>query len=204
MDFDAARLQPAGPIEVVFNDFAWKEIRLPYAKAKVIPGDEQLKVLAEGEALGSDITLGRRYVGRAPDSSFTAEFNASVVGGNLKIFGDATLAAAQQPVELDLSFQGMAADVDQYAVCAENACEISNVIYKYNLNVAGETFSGVSRCQEPTCSLGGRAHDLSTKDTNKFFANFQKLNLINPLVLGGAYAQMLQGVAVGNGHKVNF
>jgi len=70
--------------------------------------------------------------------------------------------------------------------------------------VAGETLSGTSRCLEPTCSSGGRAHELSTTDTNKFFANLQSLNLISPLILAGAYAQMLQGVAVGPGHKINF
>ena len=72
------------------------------------------------------------------------------------------------------------------------------------LNVAGETLSGTSSCLEPACSSGARTHDLSTTDTNKFFANLQGLNLISPLVLGGAYAQMLQGVAVGAGHKINF
>jgi hypothetical protein len=84
------------------------------------------------------------------------------------------------------------------------ACEISDVLYEYELKVAGETLNGTSRCPELTCSSGGRTHDISTTETNKFFANLQSLNLISPLILGAAYAQMLQGAAVGAGHKLNF
>ena len=153
---------------------------------------------------GSEITLGRRYIGRAPDASFAAKFDASSLGGNLQISGEARLAATQQPVELDVSFMGTLADVNQPVACAEVACEISDVTYEYNLNVAGETLSGTLRCLKPNCSSGARTHDLSTTDTHKFFANLQGVNLISPLVLGGAYAQMLQGVAVGAGHKINF
>jgi hypothetical protein len=203
MDYDAARSVLTGPIELALNDFAWEDIRLPVAAAKVTPGEEQFKVSVEGTSLGSEITLGRRYIGRAPDASFAAEFDASSLGGNLQISGGVRLAA-QQPVELDVSFQGTVADVSQPVACIEAACEISDVTYEYSLNVAGETLSGTSRCLEPTCSSGARTHDLSTTDTNKFFANLQGENLISPLVLGGAYAQMLQGVAVGAGHKINF
>jgi hypothetical protein len=204
MDYDALATGLAGPIDLVLNDFAWKDIRLPVAATKVTPGDEQFKVSIEGTSLGSEITLGRRYIGRAPDASFEAKFDASSLGGNLQISGEAMLAAAQQPVELDVSFRGTVADVNQLVACAEVACEISDVIYDYSLNVTGETLSGTSKCMEPTCSSGARAHDLSTTNTNKFFANLQGVNLISPLVLGGAYARMLQGVAVGAGHKINF
>jgi len=204
MDYDAARSGLAGPIDLALNDFSWKDIRFPVAAAKVTPSSEQFKVSVEGTSRGSEITLGRRYIGRAPDASFMAEFDASSLGGNLQIFGDIRLAAAQQPVELDLSFQGTVADVSQPVACTEVACELSDITYEYNLNVAGETLSGISRCLEPTCSSGVRTHDLSTTDTNKFFANLQDVNLISPLVLGGAYAQMLQGFVVGTGHKINF
>ena len=112
--------------------------------------------------------------------------------------------AAQQPVELEVSFKGMAAGVRQPVACIAVACEFSDVTYEYILNAAGETLSGASSCLEPTCSSGARTHELSTTDTNKFFANLQGVNLISPLVLGGAYAQMLQGAAAGKGHKINF
>jgi len=204
MDYDAARSGLAGPIDLALNDFSWKDIRLPVAAAKATPGEEQFKVSVEGTSLGSEITLGRRYIGRAPDASFAAEFDASSIGGNLQIFGDARIAAAQQPVELDVSFQGAVAGVSQPVVCVEVACEVSDITYEYSLNVAGENLSGTSSCLEPTCSSGPRTHELATTDTNKFFANLQGLNLISPLVVGGAYAQMLQGVAVGAGHKINF
>jgi hypothetical protein len=204
LEFDAARSRLAGPIDFALNDFAWKDIRLPVAAAKVTPGDEQFKVSVEGTSLGSEITLGRRYIGRAPDTSFAAKFDASSLRGNLKISGEVRLAAAQQHVELDVSFQGTVADVSQPAACTEVACEVSDVTYEYSLNVAGETLSGTSSCLELGCSSGARTHELSTTDTNKFFANLQGLNLISPLVLGGAYAQMLQGIAVGAGHKINF
>jgi hypothetical protein len=203
-DYDAGRSRIIGPIDFAFNDFAWKDIRLPSAKAKVTRGEEQFKVSVEGTSLGSEITLGRRYIGRAPDASFAAEVDASSLGGNLQISGEARLAATRQPVELDVSFQGAVADVYQPVACAEVACEISDVIYEYSLNVAGETLSGTSICLEPTCSSGARTHELSTTNTNKFFANLQGVNLISPLVLGGAYAQMLQGAAAGKGHKINF
>ena len=204
MDYDAARSGLAGAIDLALNDFALKDIRLPVVAARVTPGEEQFKVSVEGTSLGSEITLGRRYVGRAPDASFAAEFDAASLGGNLQIFGHARLAADQQPLELDVSFKGAVAGVRQPVACTEVACEISDVIYEYSLNVAGETLSGTSRCMEPTCSSGERTHDLSTTDTNKFFANLQGMNLVNPLVLGGAYAQVLQGVAVGKGHKIKF
>jgi hypothetical protein len=204
MDYDAARSRLAGPIDLALNDFALKDIRLPVAAARVTPGEEQFKVSVEGTSLGSEITLGRRYIGRAPDASFAAEFDASSLGGNLQISGYARLAAAQQPLELDVSFQGTVADVSQTVKCTEVDCEISDVTYEYTLTVAGETLSGTSSCLEPTCSSGARTHELSTTDTNKFFANLQGANLISPLVLGGAYAQMLQGAAAGKGHKINF
>jgi hypothetical protein len=204
MDYDAARSRLAGPIDLALNDFAWKDIRLPVAAAKVTPGDKQFKASVEGTSLGSEITLGRRYIGSAPDASFSAEFDASSFRGNLQISGDVRLAAAQQPLDLDVSFKGAVAGVRQPVKCTEVACEISDVIYEYSLNVAGETLNGTSRCVEPTCSSGARTHVLLTTDTNKFFANLQGVNLISPLVLGGAYAQMLQGVAVGAGHKINF
>ena len=204
MDYDARRSRLAGPIDLALNDFAWKDIRLPAAEARVTPNDEQFKVSVEGTSLGSEITLGRRYIGRAPDASFAAEFDALSLGGNLQVSGYARLSAAQQPLELDVSFQGAVADVSQPVVCTEVDCEISDVTYEYTLNVAGETLSGTSSCLEPTCSSGPRTHELSTTDTNKFFANLQGVNLISPLVLGGAYAQMLQGAAAGKGHKINF
>ena len=204
MDFDGASAPPAGPIDLVLNDFSWKDIRLPSAKATITLEDEHIKVSAEGISLGSEITIGRRYIGRAPDASFTADIDASSLGDSLQISGDARLAAAQQPVELDLSFQGAVANVGQLTACTEVACEIIDVMYEYNLSVAGETLSGTSRCREPTCSLDVRVHELSTNDTNKFFANLQGVNLISPLVLGGVYAQMLNGVSVGAGHKINF
>jgi len=203
-DYDAVRSVLAGPIDLALNDFAWKDIRLPSAKARVTRGEEQFKVSVEGTSLGSEITLGRRYIGRAPDASFAAKFDASSLGDNLQISGEAKLSAAQQPIELDVSFKGTVADVSQPVACAEVACEVSDVTYEYNLNVAGETLSGTSSCPEPTCSSGARTHNLSTTDTNEFFANLQGVNLISPLVLGGAYAQMLQGVAVGAGHQINF
>ena len=204
MEYDAARALRAGPIDLTLTDFSWKDLQLPAAEARVTLGDDQVKVSAQGAVLGSEINLGRRYIGRAPDASFEVEADASEVGGNLQIYGGVRLAAAQHPTELDVSFQGAVADVDQFAACMSVACEISDVLYEYNLNVAGESLSGTSRCGEPTCSLGGRSHDLSTTDTNKFFANLQGVNLISPLVLGGAYAQILQGIAVGTGHKINF
>jgi hypothetical protein len=204
MEYDAARALPAGPIDLALSDFSWKDIQLPAAEARVALGDDQVKVSAQGAVLGSEINLGRRYIGRAPDASFTAEIDVSEIGNNLTLSGRARLAAARQPVELDLSFRGAVADVGQLAACMEGACEVSDVIYEYNLGVAGETLSGTSRCLEPTCSVGARRHELSTTDTNKFFANLQAVNLISPLVLGGAYAQMLQGAAVGAGHKINF
>ena len=203
-DYDAVRSVLAGPIDLALYDFAWKDVRLPVAAAKVTPGEEQFKVSVEGTSLGSEITLGRRYIGRAPDASFAAEFDASSFGGNLQVFGYARLSAAQQPVELDVSFQGTVPGVSQPVACTEVDCEISDVTYEYGLNVAGETLSGTSSCLEPTCSSGARTHELSTTDTNKFFANLQGVNLISPLVLGGAYAQMLQGAAAGKGHKINF
>ena len=204
VDYDAVRSVLAGPIDLALYDFAWKDVRLPVAAAKVTPGEEQFKVSVEGTSLGSEITLGRRYIGRAPDASFAAEFDASSFGGNLQVFGYARLSAAQQPLELDVSFQGTVADVSQPVKCTEVDCEISDVTYEYTLSVAGETLSGTSSCLEPTCSSGPRTHELSTTDTNKFFANLQGANLISPLVLGGAYAQMLQGAAAGKGHKINF
>ena len=204
MEYDAARALPAGPIDLALSDFSWKDIQLPAAEARFALGDEQFKVSAQGASLGSEITLGRRYIGRTPDASFDVEVDVSEVGNNLTLSGRARLAAAQQPVELDLSFRGALADVVQLAACMEAACEVSDVIYEYNLRVAGETMSGTSRCLEPTCSAGALRHELSTTDTNKFFANLQAVNLISPLVLGGAYAQMLQGAAVGAGHKINF
>lgn len=204
MDYDAARPGLAGPIDLALSDSSWKDIRLPAAEARVTLGDKQFKVSVEATSRGSDVTLGRRYIGRAPDTSFAAEFDASSLGGNLQISGDARLSAAQQPVELDVSFQGAVAGVSQPVKCTEVACEISDVVYEYSLNVAGETLNGTSSCLEPTCSSGPRTHELSTTDTNKFFANLQGVNLISPLVLGGAYAQMLQGAAAGKGHKINF
>lgn len=204
LEYDAVRSRPAGPIEVSLNNFVWKDIRLPTAESKVTLGDEQLEVWTEGNLLGSDLTIGRRYIGSTPDASFNANFDIAAVGNNLQISGEARLAATQQPVELDLSFQGAVADVIHPVACTEVACEISDVTYEYSLNVASESLRGTSRCLEPTCSVGARTHDLSTTDTNKFFANLQGVNLISPLVLGGAYAQMLQGVAVGSGHKINF
>ena len=204
MEYDAVLLRPAGPIELALNDFAWKYIRLQSANTTVTQGDDQFKISGGGESLGSEITIGRRYIGRIPEASFNARFDVSSVGDNLRLSGEARLAAAQQPVELDLSFQGAVAGVSQPMVCTEVDCEISDVTYLYSLNVAGETLSGTSSCMEPTCSSGGRTHELATTDTNKFFANLQGVNLISPLVLGGAYAQMLQGVAVGAGHKINF
>jgi len=204
MEYDATRDMPTGPIDLALIDFSWKDLQLPAAEARLTLGDKQLKVSAEGASLGSEITFGRRYIGRAPNASFTAEIDVSSQGGNLQISGGARLAAVQQPVMIDLSFQGVVADVDQFEACTEVVCEISDLIYQYDLNAAGETLSGTSRCQEPTCSSSARTHDLSTTDTNKFFANLQSLNLISPLILGGAYAQMLQGVAVGAGHKINF
>jgi len=204
MDYDAARSVLAGPIDFAVNDFTWKDIRLPSANSKITPGEEQFRVSVEGTSLGSEITLGRRYIGRAPDAFFEAEFDASSLGGNLQVSGYARLSAAQQPVELDVNFKGTVAGVRQPVACTEVACEISDVTYEYTLNVAGESLSGTSSCLEPACSSGARTHDLSTTDTNKFFANLQGMNLVNPLVLGGAYAQVLQGVAVGKGHKINF
>jgi citrate lyase gamma subunit len=204
LEYDAARLVLAGPIDLALNDFSWKDIRLPAAEARVTPGEEHFNVAVEGTSLGSEITLGRRYIGRAPDASFAAEFDASSLGGNLQISGEARLSAARKPVELNVSFKGAVAGVRQPVKCTEVACEISDVTYKYSLNVAGEKLSGTSGCLEPTCSSGARTHELSTTDTNKFFANLQGVNLISPLVLGGAYAQMLQGAAAGEGHKINF
>ena len=204
MEYDAARARLAGPIDLALSDFSWKDIQLPAAEARVALGDDQVKVSAQGAVLGSEINLGRRYIGRAPDASFDVEAGALSVGGNLQIFGGVRLAAAQHPTELDVSFQGAVADVDQLAACMSVACEISDVRYQYDLKVAGETLNGTSRCLELTCSSGGRTHDISTTDTNKFFANLQSLNLISPVILGVAYAQMLQGAAVGAGHKINF
>ena len=204
MEYDAARALPAGPIDLALTDFSWKDIQLPAAEARVTLGDDQVKVSAQGAVLGSEMNLGRRFIGRAPDASFEVEADASEVGGNLQIYGGVRLAAAQHPIELSVSFQGAVADVDQLAACMSVACEISDVRYQYDLKVAGETLNGTSRCLELTCSSGGRTHDISTTDTNKFFANLQGLNLISPLILGGAYAQMLQGAAVGAGHKINF
>ena len=203
-DYDAVRSVLAGPIDLALNDSAWKDIRLPAVAARVTPGDEQFKVSVEGASQGSELTLGRRYIGRAPDASFAAKFDASSLGDNLQISGEAKLSAAQQPIELDVSFKGTVADISQPVACTEVACEVSDVTYEYSLNVAGESLSGTSRCGELTCSSGARTHNLSTTDTNEFFANLQGVNLISPLVLGGAYAQMLQGVAVGAGHKINF
>ena len=204
IEYDAAHALPAGPIDLALTDFSWKDIQLPAAEARVALGDDQVKVSAQGAVLGSEINLGRRYIGRAPDASFDVEADASSVGGNLQIFGGVRLAAAPHPTELDVSFQGVVADVDRFAACMSVACEISDVFYEYELKVAGETLNGTSRCLELTCSSGGYTHEISTTDTNKFFANLQSLNLISPLVLGGAYAQMLQGVATGAGHKINF
>ena len=204
MEYDAARALPAGPIDLALSDFSWKDIQLPAAEARVALGDDQVKVSAQGAVLGSEMNLGRRYIGRAPDASFDVKADASSVEGNLQIYGGVRLAAAQHPTELDVSFQGAVADVDKLAACMSVACEISDVLYEYEFKVAGETLNGTSRCPELTCSSGGRTHDISTTDTNKFFANLQSLNLISPLILGGAYAQMLQGAAVGAGHKINF
>jgi hypothetical protein len=204
MEYDAASARLAGPIDLGLTDFSRKDIQLPAAEARVTLGDDQVKVSAQGAVLGSEINLGRRYIGRAPDASFDVEADASSVGGNLQVYGGVRLAAAQHPTELDVSFQGAVADVDQLAACMSVACEISDVLYEYELKVAGETLNGTSRCPELTCSSGGRTHDISTADTNKFFANLQSLNLVSPLILGVAYAQMLQGAAVGAGHKINF
>ena len=204
IEYDTARSRLAAPIGLDLDDIAWGNIQLPTADATVTLGEKQFKVSVKGTSLGSEVTLGRRFIGRAPDASFTAKFDASSLGGNLQIYGEARLAAAQQPVELDVSFRGTVADVNQPVACVEVACEISDIIYEYSLNVAGETLRGSSKCMEPTCSSGARTHDLSTTDTNKFFANLQGINLISPLVLGGAYAQILQGIAVGAGHKINF
>jgi hypothetical protein len=204
MEYAAALARLAGPIDLAFTDFSWKDIQLPAAEARVTLGDDQVKVSVEGAVLGSEINLGRRYIGRAPDASFDVEADASSVDGNLQIYGGMRLAAAQHPTELNVSFQGAVADVDQLAACMSAACEISDILYEYELKVVGETLNGTSRCLELTCSSGGRTHDISTTDTNKFFANLQSLNLISPLILGAAYAQMLQGAAVGAGHKINF
>jgi len=204
MEYDAARARLAGPVDLALTDVSWKDIQLPAAEARVTLGDEQLNISAQGASLSSEISLGRRYIGRAPDASFDVEVDASSVGSNLQIYGMVRLAAAQHPIGFDVSFRGSVADVSQLAACMEAACEVSDVIYEYDVGVAGETLSGTSRCLEPTCSLGTRRHELTTTDTNKFFANLQGVNLISPLVLGGAYAQMLQGVAVGAGHKINF
>ena len=204
MEYDAARALPAGPIDLALTDFSWEDIQLPAAEARVTLGNKQVKVSAQGASLGSELTLGRRYIGRAPDASFDVEADASSVGGNLQIYGGVRLAAAQHPIEFEVSFRGAVADVGQLAACMEVACEISDVMYEYSLTVLGESLNGMSRCQEPTCSSGASAHNLATTDTSKFFANMQGINLISPLVLGGAYARMLQGAAVGAGHKINF
>jgi len=160
--------------------------------------------LAEGTSLGSEITVGRRYIGRAPDASFVAALELLGAGGEARIIGDLNVAAASEPVVLGVSVSGAVANARRLPECANLACGVSDVAYDYRLSVGGETLSGTSRCREPTCSVGGRRHEVATSDTNKFFANLQGVNLLNPIVLGGAYAQMLQGAAVGAGHKINF
>jgi hypothetical protein len=202
--YDVAGLWPAGPLDVAFDDFVWKEIRLPVALATISLGDAEVNVIAKGTSLGTEIKLGNRYLGSAPDASFDTDIDLSVTGGDLQISGGAGFAAAVDPVKLDLRFNGTVANVDRPLVCIITACEVSDVAYEYNLHIEDEKLNGTSRCQDLFCSSGGSAHELSTTDTNKFFANLQNLKLISPLILGGAYAQMLQGIAVGAGHKINF
>lgn len=204
IEYDLSRSLLAGPINLAIDDFSWDQHRLKNIKAVTYVSEEQVSVLLEGASLGNEITLGERYVGRAPDGSFQAEIDALGYTGDLKLSGGAMLTAVGEPVELDLSFEGVVTDVAKPLACIRDACNVTNVIYEYVLSVAGETLSGVSRCLEPTCSMAAGAHNLTTSNTHKFFGNLQSMKLISPLILGAAYAQMLNGVAVSSGHEINF
>lgn len=204
IDYDISGSLLAGPINLTIDDFSWNEIRLKNVKSVTSLSDEQANISVEGASLENEITLGGRYVGRAPDGSFRAAIDVFADKGDLKLSGAAMLNAVSEPVELDVSFEGYVTDVAQPIACSRVACDLNNVTYEYVLNVAGETLSGVSRCEEATCSMDPRAHNLSTTNTHKFFGNLQSMKLVNPLILGGAYAQMLNGVAVGLGHEINF
>ena len=204
INYDISRSLLAGPINLAIDDFSWNEIRLKNIKSVTSVSDEQANISVEGASLENEITLGGRYVGRAPDGSFRAAIDIFADKGDLKLSGTAMLNAVSEPVELDVSFEGYVTDVARPMACSSVACDLNNVTYEYVLNVAGETLSGVSRCEEATCSMDPRAHNLSTTNTHKFFGNLQSMNLINPLILGGAYAQMLNGVAIGLGHEINF
>lgn len=204
IDYNITRSLLSGPISLAINDFSWNEIRLKNVKAITSVGNEQVNVLVEGASLGNEITLGGRYLGRTPDGSFRADIDVLADKGDLKLSGEAILTAVSEPVELDMSVEGYITEVAQPMACSKVACKLNNVTYEYVLSVAGETLSGVSRCEEATCSMAARTHNLSTTNTNNFFGNLQSMNLINPLILGIAYAQMLNGVAIGLGHEINF
>lgn len=204
IEFDISRLLLAGPINLAIDDFSWDQFRLKNIKAVTSVSEEQVSVLLEGASLGNELTLGERYVGRAPDGSFRAEIDVLGYKGDLKLSGGAMLTAVGEPVVLDLSFEGVVTDVAKPFACFRDACYLNNVIYEYVLSVAGETLSGVSRCLEATCSMAARAHNLTTSNTHKFFGNLQSMKLISPLILGAAYAKMLNGVAVSSGHEINF
>ena len=204
IEYDISRSLLVGPISLAIDDFSWDQLRLKNIKAVTSVSEEQVSVVLEGASLGNEITLGERYVGLAPDGSFRAEIDVLADKGDLQLSGGAVLTAVGKPVELDLSFEGVVTDAAQPVACFRVACKLKNATYEYVLSVAGETLSGVSRCPEATCSKALGAHNLLTSNTHKFFGNLQSMNLISPLILGAVYAQILNGVAVGLGHEINF
>ena len=61
---------------------------------------------------------------------------------------------------------------------------------------------GSSFCPPPNCALEFSEHILATDNTADFFSSLSSLELLSPLSLALAYSVMLDGNALGKGHKI--
>lgn len=147
------------------------------------------------------LKISGRYIGQIKDANvdLLADFNApKKMDGLLTVnFNRPQKFTIESRIAADLAVPNLMANPLNFSEDSVDAWEAEFTF----LTPEGKLI-GRSLCPPPNCALELSEHTLATDRTADFFSSLSSLEFLSPLSLALAYSVMLDGDALGSGHKI--
>lgn len=159
-----------------------------------------------GRAVISKLVLknDQYFIGQIENAVLNIDFSSRSLPSKIHATGQAELSF---PGSGDLS-AGASIDttLSEFDIsgCFSQRCDIQELEAEYFITVSDTTLLGNLKCEKRGCFERPTSHQLKIDNTNRFFQELSKFNILSPISLPIAFMVVSRGKVLGDGHVLNF
>ena len=170
---------------------------------KKVSNDLTLKL--NGEALSMLLEKDDKFVAKLENGDFETSSTIEIFEKEVNVYANTIGFVPTRPiVEAEMKNTINFTKVSDIHKCINSECYLRDATAIYSVKIDGNKLSGTVGCNIQNCQLNDLKHIIQTSNTSELFQSFLKTEIVNPLVLGLLYGQLLSGKKQSKGHKLEF